>query len=59
MVTIRNLTKQGLEIIFKDGQQYSHYWLDAAASVTVPSDFITDTISELTRRRVLQLKKNN
>ena len=59
MVTIKNLTKQGREVIFYDGKEYIHYWLEAHSSVSVPDSFVTDTITELVRRKVLNLKKTN
>lgn len=58
MITVKNLTKQGREVIFKDGLGYIHYWLEAHKSVTMPDDFITDTVTELARRKILKLRKN-
>ena len=46
MITVKNLTKQGREVIFFDSDEYIHYWLPAAAVVSVPDDFITDTVRE-------------
>jgi hypothetical protein len=58
MITVRNLTKQGREVIFKEANGYTHRWLEAHASVTVPETFITDTVNELARRKILKLRKN-
>ena len=57
MITVKNLTTQSREIIFKDNKEYIHYWLKGHASVTMPDDFITDTVTELARRKILKLKK--
>jgi len=58
MITVRNLTKQGREVIFKDAEGYIHQWLEAHASISVPDSFITDTVTELARRKILKLRKN-
>jgi len=58
MITVKNLTKQGREVIFKDTNEYIHRWLGAHASVLVPDSFITDTVNELARRKILKLRKN-
>tara|TARA_R100000458_G_scaffold2536_3_gene2073 strand:+ start:3355 stop:3531 length:177 start_codon:yes stop_codon:yes gene_type:complete len=58
MITVQNLTRQGREVIFKDANEYIHRWLEAHASVSVPESFITDTVTELARRKILKLRKN-
>tara|TARA_R110002020_G_scaffold316683_1_gene531959 strand:- start:7229 stop:7405 length:177 start_codon:yes stop_codon:yes gene_type:complete len=58
MITVRNLTKQGREVIFKDAEGYTHQWLEAHATISVPDSFITDTVTELARRKILKLRKN-
>ena len=58
MITVKNLTKQGREVIFKDGAKYIHYWLEAHKAVTMPDNFITETVTELARRKILKLRKN-
>jgi hypothetical protein len=55
MITVKNLTRQGREIIFKDGNEYIHYWLKGHESVTMPNNFITDTVTELARRNILKI----
>ena len=59
MITVQNLTKQGREVIFYDGKEYIHYWLTGQTSVSMPDEFITETVTELARRKILLLKKNN
>lgn len=59
MITVQNLTKQGREVIFYDGKEYIHYWLEGQSSVTMPDSFITNTVTELARRKILFLLKNN
>jgi hypothetical protein len=59
MITVQNLTKQGREIIFYDGKEYIHYWIKSHETVTMPDSFITDTVTELARRKILQIKKIN
>ena len=59
MITVQNLTKQGREVIFYDGKEYIHYWLEGHASITMPDSFITNTVSELARRKILSLQKTN
>tara|TARA_R110002020_G_scaffold142235_1_gene314332 strand:+ start:5543 stop:5722 length:180 start_codon:yes stop_codon:yes gene_type:complete len=59
MITVKNLTKQGREVIFRDGTEYVHYWLNGRESVTMPDNFITDTVNELARRKIISLKKTN
>tara|TARA_R110000744_G_scaffold358490_1_gene465573 strand:+ start:416 stop:592 length:177 start_codon:yes stop_codon:yes gene_type:complete len=58
MITVKNLTTQGREIIFKDGNEYIHYWLKGHESVTMPDNFITETVTELARRKILKLKNS-
>ena len=55
MITVKNLTTQGRELIFRDGNAYIHYWLKGYESVAMPNDFITDTVNELARRKILKL----
>ena len=55
MITVKNLTTQGREIIFRDGNEYIHYWLKVHESVAMPNNFITDTVTELARRKILKL----
>jgi hypothetical protein len=55
MITVKNLTTQGRELIFRDGKGYIHYWLKGHESVQMPNNFITDTVTELARRKVLKL----
>ena len=57
MITVKNLTTQAREVIFKDEKEYIHYWLKGHASVTMPDSFITDTVTELARRKILKIKK--
>tara|TARA_R110000803_G_scaffold49048_2_gene102002 strand:+ start:999 stop:1184 length:186 start_codon:yes stop_codon:yes gene_type:complete len=57
MITVKNLTKQGREVIFFDSDEYIHYWLPAAAVVSVPDDFITDTVREAARRKILKFSR--
>jgi|TARA_R100000152_G_C6734649_1_gene158963 hypothetical protein len=59
MITVKNETKQGREVIFRDGQKYIHYWLSPRASVSMPETFITETLHELARRKVVSLQKTN
>lgn len=59
MITVQNLTKQGREVIFYDGKEYIHYWLEGHASIKMPDSFITNTVSELARRKILSLQKTN
>lgn len=59
MITVQNLTKQGREVIFYDGKEYIHYWLEGHASIAMPDSFITNTVSELARRKILSLQKTN
>jgi hypothetical protein len=56
MVTLRSLANQELEIILNAEGKVIHYCLLPKASVTVPKSFITDVVTELTRRRLLSLK---
>tara|TARA_R110002167_G_scaffold219701_3_gene424310 strand:+ start:1245 stop:1421 length:177 start_codon:yes stop_codon:yes gene_type:complete len=58
MITVKNLTTQGRELIFRDGSKYIHYWLKGRESVSMPNDFITETVTELARRKVLKLKNS-
>jgi hypothetical protein len=57
MITVRNLTKQGREVIFKDDNGFIHQWLESHASITVPNSFVTETVTELARRKILKLQK--
>jgi len=59
MITVQNLTKQGREVIFYDGKEYIHYWLEGQATVTRPDSYITNTVNELARRKILLLQKTN
>jgi len=59
MITVKNQTQQGREVIFRDGSEYIHYWLNGKESVTMPKHFITDTINELARRKIVSLTKIN
>jgi hypothetical protein len=57
-ITVRNVTTQGIEVVFKNNTEYVHYWLKANDSVTMPSESLTDTLTELARRKILKLTKN-
>lgn len=57
-ITVRNVTTQGLEVVFKNDTEYVHYWLKANDSVTMPPETLTDTLIELARRKILKLTKN-
>jgi hypothetical protein len=57
MITVKNLTTQAREVIFKDEKEYIHYWLKGHASVTMPDSFITETVTELARRKILKIKR--
>jgi len=59
MITVKNLTHQGRELIFRDGSEYIHYWLNGKDSVTMPKNYITDTVNELARRKIISLTKTN
>ena len=58
MFTLRNLSSQGKELIFFNGSEYVHHWLDSKASVQMPKSFITDTVKELVRRNLISIREN-
>jgi len=58
MITLRNLTSQGKELIFFDGKDYVHHWLNPKASVQVPKLFLTDTVREFARRNLISVREN-
>jgi len=58
MITLRNLSAQGKEIIFYDGTEYIHHWLDAKSFVKIPKSFLTDTTIELARRNLISIREN-
>jgi hypothetical protein len=57
MFVLRNLSSQGKELIFFDGKEYCHHWLEAKASVRIPESFITPTVKTLARRKLISIKK--
>jgi hypothetical protein len=57
MITVQNLTKQSMEVIFHDSQEYIHYWLKGRTSVSVPKEFITETTRNLASRKILKISK--
>jgi hypothetical protein len=56
MLTIRNLSSQGKELIFFDGKDYLHHWLESKSSVKIPESFITPTVQTLARRKLISIK---
>ena len=58
MVTLRNLSTQGKELIFFDGKGYVHHWLDPKNYLQVPKSFLTDTVVELARRNLISIREN-
>tara|TARA_R100001509_G_scaffold156901_1_gene120565 strand:+ start:985 stop:1161 length:177 start_codon:yes stop_codon:yes gene_type:complete len=56
MITVKNLTKQGREVIFKEANGYKHHWLKSHDSVTVAESSLTETVKELARRKILKLQ---
>ena len=58
MFTLRNLSSQAKELIFFNGSEYVHHWLDPKANITIPKSFITDTVKELARRNLISIREN-
>ena len=57
-VLVRNLTAQGREVIFNDGAEPIHYWLNAKQSIRVPHTFLTPLVTEAARRQILAIRKD-
>jgi hypothetical protein len=57
-VVIKNLTAQSREVIFHDGKSPVHYWLKGHDCVRIPKDFLTPTVLEVARRKVISIKKD-
>jgi len=57
MLVLRNLSSQGKELIFFDGKEYHHHWLEPKDFVRVPKSFITPSVQTLARRKLISIKK--
>jgi len=53
---IKNNTRQGLEIIIKDGKgEFSHVWLESRKSIVVPSHCLTDLVKRAAKRELVSI----
>lgn len=57
-VLVKNLTSQSREVIFHDGVNPIHHWLQARTAVRIPSSFITPLVTEAARRKILSIRKD-
>jgi len=55
-ICVKNVSRQGLELIFNKGGQWEHYWLEAGKSVSVPQSHLTDTVRTLAARKLIEVK---
>ncbi len=56
-ITVKNVSSQSREVIIKNNTEFIHYWLKANDSVTIPSEAVTETLTELARRKILKFTK--
>jgi len=57
-VLVKNLTAQGREVIFHDGVNPIHYWLQGKTAIRIPQSFLTPLVTEAARRQILAIRKD-
>ena len=55
---IKNVSRQGLELIFNKGGQWEHCWLEAGKTMGVPASRLTDTVKTLASRNLIEIRSN-
>jgi hypothetical protein len=58
MKVVKNVSRQGLELIFRKSGQWEHRWLEAGDKVVVSASQITDTVKTLAARRLIEIREN-
>lgn len=57
MVSVKNISFQGLEIFVKDGSGFKGLWLEPKTSVVITESQITEVVKNLIRKRMISISK--
>lgn len=57
MVSVKNISFQGLEIFVKEGSGFISFWLEPKSSVVVKESQLTEVTKNLIRKRMISISK--
>lgn len=57
MVSVKNISFQGLEIFVKEGSGFIGLWLEPKTSVVIAESQITEVVKNLIRKRMISISK--
>jgi len=55
VITIKNISSQGLGIVLFDGVEHIHQWLAPRQVTTVPKEYLTAPVNTLAKRKMISL----